>query len=335
MEAYRRAMSSDGAESGYYHRNIRLVADGRPVIVRIPVSQPDAVDLSIWCEPELLAAIGPCVTHAQRLIHASRSPEFQIHEFITGDLLEDISPLGRPVSPVVLRDVVQLFSELVSIPLDQLPELPDGWPGDGDTPAFASRLSEVALAIHKQFRLGHSHLLDDLGIPPDPLIPFADRWSGLRSRPFRLVHSDIHRKNIILQQNKGRAVFIDWQLALWGDPLYDLASHVHKMAYPPNQREAVVRGWVEAVPAECSAGWEADLETYLAHERVKSAFVDAVRYTQQYSAMAAEPGSRRALIDRLARKLDAARPYLSAARRLTHAEIEDAVRNALSMTEAG
>ncbi len=310
MRLYRAARSAEGASSGYYNRNIRMDDDGRPVIIRFPLPDSDMVDLKLWPEGELLTAICPYVRHAQRLLHASTDPDFQIHEFVDGDLLESVAPVGKPVPTGLIRDALALFAELIRVPAEVLPAKNQSWPEDGDTPAFAERLSEVSTGIHRDFMSRHPGLLSDLGIPADPLGPLLTRWRDLRSRPFRLVHCDVHRKNIILRRGGGEAVFIDWQLALWGDPLYELASHIHKMGYLPHEREQVVAGWVDIVPPECSVGWRGDLQIYLAHERVKSAFVDGVRYTGLYAKTPVSGGRRRAIAERLAAKLAAARPYL-------------------------
>jgi len=62
-------------------------------------------------------------------------------------------------------------------------------------------------------------------------------------------------------------------MALWGDPLYDLAVHLHKMDYRQHEYDTIVRGWLKALPAEYTADWEADLASYLAHEQIKSAII--------------------------------------------------------------
>ncbi|MGH8908766.1 MAG: phosphotransferase [Egibacteraceae bacterium] len=66
----------------------------------------------------------------------------------------------------------------------------------------------------------------------------------------------------------GRTAFIDWELALWGDPLYDLAVHLHKMAYLPAEKDALLQRWASADPAASRPGWQDDLTTYLRHERI-------------------------------------------------------------------
>lgn len=72
---------------------------------------------------------------------------------------------------------------------------------------------------------------------------------------------------------------IDWELALVGDPAYELAVHIHKMGYTEAQCRELLLWWSESVGIFCEP-WRADLDTYLRHERVKSAFVDSIRYTR-------------------------------------------------------
>jgi aminoglycoside phosphotransferase (APT) family kinase protein len=121
----------------------------------------------------------------------------------------------------------------------------------------------------------------------------------------RLLHTDVHRKNMIVAD--GRTFFLDWELALWGDPVYDLAVHLHKTAYQPDEADAVRAGWLAAVPSPAGDGWERDLDAYLAHERAKSAIVDTVRYTKLIAAGNLTPQRHDELVGKLAAKLSAAR----------------------------
>ena len=105
---------------------------------------------------------------------------------------------------------------------------------------------------------------------------------------------------------RGRTYFLDWELALWGDPVYDLAVHLHKMGYSAGEHEAMQAAWLAAVPADASEGWEPDLRTYLTHERVKSAIVDTVRYTKVIASGHASAQGEAELLRKLAGKLGAA-----------------------------
>jgi hypothetical protein len=198
-----------------------------------------------------------------------------------------------------------LFGQLGQIPRKAIPALPGDWPADGETADFARRLSAVTAGIYARFRPEFGELFTGLGIPADPLAPVLTRWTTLHLRPFRLLHTDIHRKNMIIA--RGRTYFLDWELALWGDPVYDLAVHLHKMGYAPAEYTATQNAWLTAVPHHASEGWEPDLHTYLTHERVKSAIVDTVRYAKIIASGSATPERQAELTRKLAGKLGAAR----------------------------
>ena len=52
------------------------------------------MDLAIWPEASVLRTIRDLVTHAPRLLYASDHPQFQILEFIDGELLDDLAHRG-------------------------------------------------------------------------------------------------------------------------------------------------------------------------------------------------------------------------------------------------
>lgn len=127
-----------------------------------------------------------------------------------------------------IEAAVNLFSRLEDVPLADLPLPPPFWPADGDCAGFAHALLSVTTGVRERFTEEFSEVWSRLGIPDRP---FDALWlSELRRRPFRLVHADVHRKNVIAEAT-GRYVFIDWELALPGDPVYELAVHLHKMDY--------------------------------------------------------------------------------------------------------
>lgn len=158
--------------------------------------------------------------------------------------------------------------------------------------------------VWQRFQPEYQPLYRALGVPAEPLAPAIQRWSRLGSRPFRLLHCDVHRKNIIVGHQ--HAAFLDWELALWGDPVYDLAVHFHKMAYQDHERETVLNAWLAALPAELTHGWEADLDAYRTHERIKSVLVDTVRYAKIIRSGTATEEHKQGRIASLTGKLNAA-----------------------------
>ena len=65
--------------------------------------------------------------------------------------------------------------------------------------------------------------------------------------------------------------------------------------------------WARALPDTHTSGWEADLDRYLAHEEIKSALVDSVRYSRQAVGDGLSRDQVDALLDKLAGKV--ARAY--------------------------
>jgi aminoglycoside phosphotransferase (APT) family kinase protein/tetratricopeptide (TPR) repeat protein len=304
-DLYAEAAAQADSTSGYYNQNIKLTTRAGPVIVRIPIPESDTMDLAIWPEATVLRTIRGLVTHAPRLLYASEHPRFQIHEFIDGEQLDAFAPRGIPLPGHVIADIGEAFSQLGAVPRERIPPLPADWPADGKTAEFARRLSAIAAGVYERFLPEFGGLFTALGIPSDPLGLVQARWTTLQARPFRLLHTDLHRKNMIL--SRGRTYFLDWELALWGDPVYDLAVHLHKMGYSPSEYEAAQTAWLTAVPREASESWETDLDTYLTHERIKSAIVDTIRYTKTIVTGHTSGHSEAELLSKLSGKLEAAR----------------------------
>jgi aminoglycoside phosphotransferase (APT) family kinase protein len=303
-DLYLAAVAQKDSASGYYNDNVRLEAPTGPVVVRIPIPGADVMDLAIWPESSVLRTIRDSVANAPRLLYATDQPRFQVIECIDGELLDSVAPRGVLVPEHVIEDVAEAFGQLSAIHREEAPPLPLDWPDDSRTADFAHRLSAITAGVYRRFEPEFVELFGWLGIPSDPLALIQARWETLRPRPFKLLHTDIHRKNLILSH--GRTYFLDWELALWGDPVYDLAVHLHKMGYSPSEYDALTAAWLAAVPADVSEGWEQDLPTYLAHERVKSAVVDTVRYTKTIISARADAEGETELLSKLAGKLDAA-----------------------------
>lgn len=295
-QLYRNGQRQAAVLSGFYHRNVR-VGD---YLVRTPLESAAGMDLRLWPEPRVLAVVNAHLTSAPRLRATSDAPSYQVHDWIDGTLLNAAAPRGCAVPPSVLTQCANLFAQLGEVAVERLPALPASWPADGDCAAFAGRLLSHTKEIYHRYADRYRQLWADLEIPADPF--GALDLNHLSSRPFRLLHSDVHRKNIILQPVEDGTIcrFLDWELALFGDPVYDLAVHLHKMGYQAAEEEAMVRGWQGACRADRWPGWSDDLRRYRQHERVKSALVDSVRYAQIIAAVPTQRGAREAsLVDKL------------------------------------
>lgn len=126
-------------------------------------------------------------------------------------------------------------------------------------------------------------------------------WKELQPRPFRIIHADLHRKNMIVRGTE--TVFLDWELALFGDPVCDVAIHLHKMSYLPSEREQLLSAWSAAEPDAAQGHWEQDIAVYLRHEQIKSAVLDAVRYAKVLAEGSRTPAGEQILVASLTQKL--------------------------------
>ena len=328
---YAQACTREDALAGFYNRNVRMEGDSGPVLVRIPGSRAEPMDLTLWSEPDVLRAIHPYVSRAPRLLHADGRGRFQIHEFVEGRRVDELAQDGKPLPDAVLDGVERLFREMLRVPLSALPDVPTDWPADGDTPAFARRLLALVSDVRGRADAALEGLYTALGVPSDPCGPLAERAGReLAERPFRLLHADIHRKNMILTE-QAQVTFLDWELALWGDPVYDLADHLHKTSYTAVDRQRVVAGWERGAPPECRRDRRAGLAFYLSYEEMKSAVVDTVRWGHRI-ADAAAAGQRRRLAEELRAKLVTASPHWDGGPPPMAADIEDAATAWLGST---
>ncbi|MFF2174257.1 aminoglycoside phosphotransferase family protein [[Kitasatospora] papulosa] len=312
MAMYEAAMRQEEDARGFYHRNVRVEVGDESFMVRVAMEDSQPMDLAVWPEEDVLAALHPHVTHAPRLLYArgrgaAPGPVFQIHDFIEGEPLDKAHPPGSAIPTRVSDDIAKFFGELLRLPRERLPRLPPEWPADGDSREFGLVLLKFGRSLRDDHEKACPGLFEMLEIPEDPFAGLHSALARLTARPFRLLHGDIHRGNMI--RGHGRTFFLDWQLALWGDPVYDLADHVHKMGYVPADEARALRDWVSAAPMRCARGWEADLGFYIAYERVKSSIVDTVRWSRRIVRAAEGSGARDVAVRELTGKINQARTY--------------------------
>jgi Phosphotransferase enzyme family len=225
-------------------------------------------------------------------------------EFIEGVTLDRVrgGRTGR-VDERYLRQIEQLFHSLAAVDAESLvgfgssPERAcrdsdlSTYPRVGGSTEFLRRLTHftVVHAYHER-RKDMEELLDRLRMPTGALDAFLRDVPRLTDRPRMLLHGDLHRKNFVVDR-VGDLWTIDWELALVGDPLYDLATHLHLMDYQSDQERDVVARWQRAVGGAASAGAQADLPHYRAYKQVQSLCTDVLRATTRLKESEEQPGT--------------------------------------------
>ncbi|SNT42107.1 phosphotransferase [Actinacidiphila glaucinigra] len=262
-------------------------------------------------EEQLVLELGgrvPCVpkvVDVSELVDAPAGVTFI--EFIEGRTLGDLTFPGKSVPRRYRKKLIQFFGSLVSIDAagvhaDRVcgngPAEPGHLPfGGDDSTSFLENLIGHTRGVYREKRPVLDPLLDALAIPESLLEALPEELGGLTRRPFALLHGDLHRENLVVD-GAGELWTIDWELARIGDPLYDLATHLHLMRYPRRQERQMVRGWRKAVGESSPGASDAvgrDLPRYLAYKRVQSVYTDVMRGAMTVSWAEGGPELREAV----------------------------------------
>lgn len=286
----------EGPLKGHHNETyvIPLPGGGRRFKVREPRSGLLWFDRRCFAsEDRLLQELAGRVSRIPEIVTVGEGVLLQ--GFIEGRTLGRGVLPGKVLSPRHRGQLGQLFAELVSVDAEtvgarRICEDADR-PRDGDSAGFLGRLiTFTEQQVYLKHGAPYGSLFEELGVDGRALRGLRRRADGLASRSFSLLHGDLHRFNFIVDR-AGDLWTIDWELAMIGDPLYDLATHLHLMRYSPREAERIARLWagaVEGVRPECAKGWSEDLDVLRDYKRAQSVYTDVIR-----GAVALEqPGGR-------------------------------------------
>ncbi|MER6073566.1 aminoglycoside phosphotransferase family protein [Streptomyces sp. NPDC001817] len=255
---------------------------GTLVTVRLPRAGALPVVIRTWrSEAEILRAIKGVLPDVPECL--TRGDGFAIHSYVEGVPLSSVCPAGKPVDGLLVGALADLLARTAQVRGPALPPLPSLWPRNHtDSQGFLQTLARMAdLQIRKPNWRRFGGLFAALGIPEDALARLAERVPAMSRRPYGLLHADLHRDNVIMSYGgDAPLIWVDWELATYGDPLHDLAVHLVRMHYPDHQWDEVVEAWACAMgrvrPAAVS-GVARDLRHYVAFERAQSVYPDVMR----------------------------------------------------------
>ncbi|MCX5421789.1 phosphotransferase family protein [Streptomyces sp. NBC_00078] len=280
------------ATSGYHNQNYMLPLTepmarllrreaGTPVTVRVRRTDALPVVIRTWDdEAEILQAIKGILPHVPECL--VKRDHFAIHSYVEGVPLSSICGNGKPVDALLVRALAGLFAQMTQVRREALPALPAVWPHNKDSQGFLRVLAHQAdRQIRRPNWLVFGGLFAALGMPEDALTRFAERVPAMKRRPYSLLHADLHRDNLIVSYGGAPPLIcVDWELATYGDPLHELATHLVRMRYPDHQWDEVVEAWANAMettrPAAVS-GLDKDLQHYVEFERAQSVYPDVMR----------------------------------------------------------
>lgn len=282
---------------GHHHHNV-VVPLRKPLASLVRADVGDVVTirarrrtldvvLRAWeDEAAVVEAVLPEFPELPRPLHPFRRGA--LYTYVDGTSLAEREPHGRPVRTRTMKGIAGIFGRLTAVAGDRLPPLTavGEWPEDGDSTGFLSRLARHAEQhVHRPNRKHFGELFDELGVPRDAVERFEIIAKSLTPRPFGLLHTDIHRSNLVVRPG-GDLCLVDWELALYGDPLHDLATHLVRMRYTKQEQlrmvglwreEMISRGFQERVADMGSGRRDGDLARYLDFEYAQSVHADTMR----------------------------------------------------------
>lgn len=205
-----RATQQGVASRGHHNQNYVLPltpdmaplarrAAGTSVTVRIRRAEALPVVIRTWPdEAAILDAINAVLPHVPDCL--VKEDGFAIHSYVEGVPLSSVCDNGKPVDTILIQALSDLLAQMAQVSRDTLPPLPDCWPGDdSDSQGF---LRTLALLTDRQVRQPNwpafGGLFAALGIPVDAMVRFAERVPVMSPRPFSLLHTDLHRDNLIM-----------------------------------------------------------------------------------------------------------------------------------------
>ncbi|ARQ69322.1 aminoglycoside phosphotransferase family protein [Streptomyces marincola] len=217
----------------------------------------------------------------------------RVHGYIEGAPLSAARPPGTALTDAELGQLTDLFGRMAAVSpatLARVHACPAALRPRTSRDFMRGLVRFTRRRVYAVHRPALHGLFTALRVDPvvlSPTGPLARDAALLTDRPFCLLHGDLHRDNLIVADTDGLLWTIDWELALLGDPLYDVATHLHLMRYPPAQEHALLTHWARAVDERlpgAAAGLTRDLPRYLAYKRVQSVFTDVIRQAHRVAA---------------------------------------------------
>ncbi len=257
-------------------------APGTAVTVRIRRREALPVVIRTWAkESEILGALGAVLPNTPECLFEGDG--FALHSYVEGEPLSATCGPGKVVDPLRIQQLAGLLARMAQVRRESLPRLPDGWPrNDKDSQGFLRTLVRLTdEQIRRPNWSDFGGLFAALGIPDDALDRLADQVPAMARRPYSMLHTDLHRDNLIVTHGgTPPLICVDWELATYGDPLHDLATHLVRMRYPAHQWGDVVDAWADAMRAvrpTAVNGLAKDLRHYVDFERAQSVYPDVMR----------------------------------------------------------
>ncbi|WP_105974741.1 phosphotransferase family protein [Streptomyces geranii] len=263
---------------GTTHLNSVVLVEGVdfPVVVRRKVAEVCRREHSFLSEHAVLRAIERskaevAVPRVLALGTGYRDEPFAVHTY-AGRWDIDQAP-GHPVHGLLPREADALVDQLRALTGVKYKEL-DPMAGGG---RFYSWLSEQLVLLVGDLPGESRQLARSLGLPDAARLREILSRHVVSDREPALLHGDLNPWNLVRRDDSMALTIIDWEMAVVGDPLYDLVRHMHLTPTRSEIRDRMFRRWESVLEPRFTHDWRQDWRVYRDIEIVRSAYIDLDR----------------------------------------------------------
>ena len=265
--------------AGFYNENFRLVHENQAFLFRFPKHNETQFDPRPFREADIYKKIDGLGLPVPDIFYVAPDQSFMVQQFIDGALIDEVYPPGQQITTDHIRQIADFYRKIALVDIDVSEIMAHDWPRTGPMLTFFEKMLETSWIVYENHQKTHGLMFEFLNLPKDPFSAFLTRAAELTKRPWRLIHADIHRKNMI-EREDGKLFFIDWELALYGDLLRCIAAHLHRSRFFPEEKNQIACEIYETLPPEFQKNYMKDLAFYLDFEALGSVITDTVRFPQ-------------------------------------------------------
>lgn len=194
---------------------------------------------------------------------------FAIHTYMGP---EDVDrPPNHPVHGLLPHEADGLVDQLCALTRVDYKQID---PTAGE-PGFHRWLTAQLVRLVAELPRKTQQLARQLGLPDAERLAHILSRQEVSHRKPSLLHGDLNPWNLV--RRDGGLSIIDWEMALIGDPLYDLVRHMHLTPTRPEIRDRMFRRWARKLPPDYTRDWQKDWPVYRRLEVVRSAYIDLDR----------------------------------------------------------
>ncbi|MFH8800320.1 phosphotransferase family protein [Streptomyces sp. NPDC017936] len=288
-EAVRDALLAEGAAradqvfKGTAHLNtvVRVPGHPAPVVVRRKLPDVSRREPSHLSEHAVLRAIqeSGAEVAAPRVLALGESyakEPFAIHTYV-GPRAD--RPPRHPVDGLRPHEADGLVDQLCALTEVDFTRV-DPAAGRG---GFHEWLKEQLVGLVRDLPKESLQLARTLGLPDHHRLREILSAHRVAHRAPALLHGDLNPWNLVCRDDRLGVTVIDWEMALVGDPLYDLVRHMHLTPTRQEIRERMFRRWERGLASRHTANWRRDWGVYRRLEIVRSAYIDLDRLVTRAS----------------------------------------------------